>query len=158
MLAGKPVTPLCEQFGFDAEWRKAQLTLIGLDGTMREDVRLLQDRVLTRDVASHIVDRFFAQLALNPQASSLLSSFDLGHLKDRQVEYFKGFGVGFEGADYFENILCYRRGGIPMPLARRMGMRRLRPFSFSRVPSKGIVSIPNIASATVALVFPGHPR
>ena len=60
MPAEKPATPLCEQFGFDAEWREAQLTLIGLDGTMREHVRLLQDSVLTRDAASRIVDQFYA--------------------------------------------------------------------------------------------------
>ena len=67
MSAGKPATPLCEQFGFDAEWRHAQLTLIGLDGTMRENAHLLQDKVLTRDAASRIVDQFYAQLVLNPK-------------------------------------------------------------------------------------------
>ena len=120
MSAGKPATPLCEQFGFDAEWREAQLTLIGLDGTMREHAHLLQDKVLTRDAASHIVDRFFAQLALNPQASALLSSFDLGRLKERQVEYFKGFGVDFEGAGYFESRarvgVAHARVGVPLSL------------------------------------------
>ena len=84
MAAGKPATPLCEQFGFNTAWRDAQLTLIGLDTAMRDDVRLLQNEVLTRDAASRIVDQFFAQLVLNPQAASILSSFDLGHLKERQ--------------------------------------------------------------------------
>jgi len=120
MSVGKPATPLCEQFGFDAEWREAQLTLIGLDGTMREHVHLLQNKVLTRDAASNIVDRFFAQLALNPQASSLLSSFDLEHLKERQVEYFKEFGVGFEGVEYFESRarvgVAHARVGVPLSL------------------------------------------
>jgi len=120
MSAGKPTTPLCEQFGFDAEWREAQLTLIGLDRTMREHVHLLQNKVLTRDAASRIVDQFFAQLALNPQASSLLSSFDLGHLKERQVAYFMEFGVRFEGADYFESRarvgVAHARVGVPLSL------------------------------------------
>lgn len=120
MSVGKPATPLCEQFGFDAEWRNAQLTLIGLDGTMREHAHLLQDKVLTRDAASNIVDQFFAQLALNPQASGLLSSFDLGHLKERQVEYFRGFGVGFEQAGYFESRarvgVAHARVGVPLSL------------------------------------------
>jgi len=120
MSAGKPATPLCEQFGFDASWREAQLTLIGLDDSMSEHVHLLQDKVLTRDAASSIVDRFFTQLALNPQASGILSSFDLGHLKERQVEYFKRFGVGFQGADYFESRarvgVAHARVGVPLSL------------------------------------------
>lgn len=120
MSAGKPATPLCEQFGFDAEWRHAQLTLIGLDGAMYEHVRLMQDKVLTRDAASRIVDQFYAQLVLNPQASSILSSFDLGHLKQRQIEYFKEFGVRFEEADYFESRarvgVAHARVGVPLSL------------------------------------------
>jgi diguanylate cyclase (GGDEF)-like protein len=76
--------------------------------------------VLTRDAASGIVDQFFAQLALNPQASAILSSFDLGHLKGRQVEYFKAFGVGFDGADYFESRarvgVAHARVGVPLSL------------------------------------------
>ena len=120
MSAGKPATPLCDQFGFNAEWREAQLTLIGLDGSMREIVQLLQGTVLTPDAASGIVDQLFAQLARNPQASAILSSFDLGHLKERQVEYFKGFGVGFDGADYFESRarvgVAHARVGVPLSL------------------------------------------
>ena len=120
MSAGKPTTPLCEQFGFDAEWREAQLTLIGLDRSMREVVQLLQSKVLTRDAAARIVDQFFAQLELNPQASGILSSFDLGHLRERQIDYFKGFGVGFDGVDYFESRarvgVAHARVGIPLSL------------------------------------------
>ena len=120
MSAGKPDTPLCEQFGFNAEWREAQLTLIGLDGSMREHVRLLQDKVLTRDATSRIVDQFYAQLALNPQASGILSSFDLGHLKERQIEYFEQFGVRFEEAGYFESRarvgVAHARVGVPLSL------------------------------------------
>ena len=120
MSAGKPATPLCEQFGFDAEWRHAQLTLIGLDGAMYEHVRLLQDKVLTRDASSRIVDQFYGQLVLNSQASGILSSFDLVHLKERQLEYFKEFGVRFEEADYFESRarvgVSHARVGVPLSL------------------------------------------
>jgi diguanylate cyclase (GGDEF)-like protein len=120
MSAGKTATPLCEQFGFDAEWREAQLTLIGLDAAMYEHVRILQDKVLTRDAASRIVDRFYAQLVLHPQSSGILSSFDLGHLKERQIEYFRKFGVRFEEADYFEGRarvgVSHARVGVPLSL------------------------------------------
>jgi diguanylate cyclase (GGDEF)-like protein len=120
MPAGKPATPLCEQFGFDAEWREAQLDLIGLDATMHQSARLLQDNVLTPVAASRIVDQFYAQLALNRQAAGILASFDLGHLKERQIEYFKGFGVGFEDAEYFENRarvgVAHARVGVPLSL------------------------------------------
>lgn len=120
MPAGKPAIPLCEQFGFDAEWRETQLTLIGLHGEMREHVSLLQENVLTSDAVSRIVDQFYVQLATNPQAASILASFDVGHLKQRQIEYFKEFGVRFEEADYFEARarvgVAHARVGVPLSL------------------------------------------
>jgi diguanylate cyclase (GGDEF)-like protein len=120
MAAGKQTTPLCEQFGFDAKWREAQLKLLGLDDSMYEEVRLLQDKVLTAEVASRIFDHFYEQLGRNDQAASILSSFDLGHLKERQIEYIKAFGVGFKEASYFESRarvgVAHARVGVPMSL------------------------------------------
>jgi len=120
MAAGKPATPLCDQFGFDAEWREAQLTLIGLDKHSRDDVRLLHDKLLARAATEQIIDRFYAQLLLNRQAADLLSSFDLGHLKARQVDYFSEFGVRFKDAQYFESRarvgVAHARVGVPLSL------------------------------------------
>jgi two-component system cell cycle response regulator len=120
MPAGKAATPLCEQFGFDAAWREDQLALIGLNGYSRDDVRLLHDKVLTRDITSQIVDRFYTQLALNSQAAELLSSFDLSHLKERQMAYFKDFGVRYKEAEYFEGRarvgVAHARVGVPLSL------------------------------------------
>jgi len=120
MAAGKPATPLCDQFGFDAEWREAQLTLIGLGNHSRDDVRLLHDKLLSRVAAEQIIDRFYEQILLNKQAADLLSSFDLGHLKIRQVEYLSEFGVRFKDAQYFESRarvgVAHARVGVPLSL------------------------------------------
>lgn len=120
MAAGKPATPLCEQFGFDAGWREAQLILIGLDDHTRDDVRLLHDRLLTRAASEQIIDRFYTQLLRNAQAAELLASFDLGHLKSRQVDYLSEFGVRFSDARYFESRarvgVAHARVGVPLSL------------------------------------------
>ena len=92
MPAGKPATPLCEQFGFDAEWRDAQLTLIGLDGAyVRCMCACCTDKLLSREaVAARIIGQFYAQLLLNPQAAGiLLSSFDIGALETKADRLFK---------------------------------------------------------------------
>ena len=102
MSAEKPETPLCEQFGFDAEWRQAQLLLVGLDACPDDQVRQLHEQVLAQEVVEQVVDRFFAQLMRHAQAAELLSSFDLDHLKERQVAYFEVFGVDCRAAEYFE--------------------------------------------------------
>jgi len=120
MAAGKPATPLCDQFGFDAEWREAQLTLIGLDDHSRDEVQLLHGKYFSRASAEQIIDRLYAQLFLNKQAADLLSSFDLGHLKARQVDYFSEFGVKFRDPQYFESRarvgVAHARVGVPLSL------------------------------------------
>jgi two-component system cell cycle response regulator len=120
MPAGKPATPLCDQFGFDASWREAQLVLIGLGTFSREQVRLLHDKVLTRDTAATILDRFYQQLLQHTQAANLLSSFDIGHLKERQVQFFTDFGVRYKEAEYFESRarvgVAHARVGVPLSL------------------------------------------
>ena len=120
MAAGKPATPLCDQFGFDAAWREAQLTLIGLDSHTRDDVRLLHDKLRSREAVEQIIDQFYSQLLLNKQAADLLSSFDIGHLKARQVDYLNEFGVRFRDAGYFESRarvgVAHARVGVPLSL------------------------------------------
>ena len=120
MAAGKPATPLCDQFGFDAAWREAQLTLIGLDSHTRDDVRLLHDKLRSREAVEQIIDQFYSQLLLNKQAADLLSSFDIGHLKVRQVGYLSEFGIRFRDAEYFESRarvgVAHARVGVPLSL------------------------------------------
>lgn len=120
MPARKPATPLCDQFGFDADWREAQLTLIGLDLHSRDDVRLLHSKLLSRPAVGKIIDRFYTQLLRNAQAAELLSSFDLPHLKERQVDYFKELGTHFREAGYFESRarigVVHARVGVPLSL------------------------------------------
>ncbi|HED19003.1 MAG TPA: diguanylate cyclase [Gammaproteobacteria bacterium] len=120
MADRKPATPLCDQFGFDAEWREAQLTLIGLDSHSRDDVRMLHEKLLTREAAERIIDQFCSQLLKNRQVADLLSSFDLRHLKARQVDYFSEFGVRFRDARYFESRaqvgVAHARVGVPLSL------------------------------------------
>lgn len=120
MPAEKPATPLCDHFGFDAEWRTAQLELIGLNEHTKDQVRRLHDLVFAHGAVEHIVDRFYDQLLKNSQASRLLSSFDLEHLKKRQIDYFRGFGVHFEEAEYFESRarvgVAHARVGVPLSL------------------------------------------
>ena len=120
MSAEKAETPLCEQFGFDAEWRQAQLLLVGLDACPDDQVRQLHEQVLAHEVVEQVVDRFFAQLMRHAQAAELLSSFDLDHLKERQVAYFDVFGVNCRSAEYFESRalmgIAHARVGVPLSL------------------------------------------
>ncbi len=120
MPAGKPATPLCDQFGFDTTWRSAQLSLAGLDGFKRDDVRLLHDKVLVHEVTKAAVDRFFEQILQHSQICELLASFDIGHLKQRQVQFFTDFGVRFREANYFESrvriCVVHARVGVPLSL------------------------------------------
>jgi len=120
MPAGKPATPLCDQFGFDADWRDAQLSLVGLDGFSRDDVRLLHEKVLNRETTEAIVDRFYGQILRHPQISELLASFDIGHLKERQVQFFTDFGTRFRDPGYFESRarvgVAHARVGVPLSL------------------------------------------
>jgi len=120
MPAGKPATPLCDQFGFDADWREAQLLLIGLQEYDRERVRLLQTKVLTRDATSAIFERFYQQLYRHQLAAELLSSFDVGHLKERQIQHFMRFGEHYREAEYFESRalvgVAHARVGVPLSL------------------------------------------
>jgi len=120
MPAGNPETPLCEQFGFDADWRQAQLLLVGLDQYPAEQVRQLHEQVLVTEVVGQIVDRFYVQLMRHAQAAELLSSFDLEHLKERQVAHFRAFGCDCGQAEYFETRarigMAHARVGVPLSL------------------------------------------
>ena len=120
MPSRKPETPLCDQFGFDADWRRAQLALIGLDDELRDTVRQLHRRVLTVDASRHIVDRFYEQLLHDSRARSLLASYDIDRLKVTQTTYLADFGVNFRDADYFETRagvgIAHARVGLPLAL------------------------------------------
>lgn len=120
MPAGKPATPLCDQFGFDARWREAHLALVGLDDFSRDHVRLLHDKVLTRDATAQIIDRFYEQVLRHETIAELLSSFDVGHLKQRQIQFFTDFGVRYKEAEYIESRarvgVAHARVGVPLSL------------------------------------------
>jgi diguanylate cyclase (GGDEF)-like protein len=120
MPARKPETPLCEQFGFDADWRRAQLALISLDDESRDTVRQLQQAVLTTDVSRCIVDRFYEQLLHDSRAETLLASYDIERLKATQADYLADFGVDFRDANYFETRarvgIAHARVGLPLAL------------------------------------------
>jgi diguanylate cyclase (GGDEF)-like protein len=116
----KNAFPLCDQFEFHADWRDAQLALIGLDSYSRDDVDWLHDRVLTQDVVASIVERLYEPLMRHAQAAELLSSFDVGHLRERQRQFLAGFGMWFRDPGYFESRLAlgviHARIGVPLSL------------------------------------------
>lgn len=120
MAAGKSATPLCKQFGFDADWRQAQLALIGLTEDPRELALELHQQVLVDDVRRQIVDVFFAHLTTHEQAGRLIASFDPGHLKEKQIGYLETFGVGCREESYFESRarvgVAHARVGVPLGL------------------------------------------
>ncbi len=120
MPARKPETPLCDQFGFDAEWRRAQLSLIGLDDESRDTVRQLHQAVLTVDASRCIIDRFYEQLMHDSRAQTLLASYDIDRLKATQTGYLTDFGVDFRDANYFETRarvgIAHARVGLPLAL------------------------------------------
>ena len=120
MPAGKPQTPLCEQFGFDAGWRQAQLLLVALDQYPAEQVRQLHEQVLVPEAVGQIVDRFYVQLMRHAQAAELLSSFDLERLKERQAAHLREFGHNCGEVEYFETRarigIAHARVGVPLSL------------------------------------------
>lgn len=120
MPAGKPATPLCEQFGFDSAWREAQLRLIGLEEYPRELLRQLHRQVFSREAIMAMIEAFYTQLLRHSQAAELLASFDIGHLKDRQLEYLGSFGENYRDAAYFESRarvgVAHARVGVPLSL------------------------------------------
>jgi diguanylate cyclase (GGDEF)-like protein len=120
MPAGNRPTPLCDQFGFDAQWREAHLTLVGLHEFNRDQVRMLHERVLTRETTEGIVERFYQQILQHHQIADLLGSFDIGHLKERQIHFFNDFGVRCRDAEYFESRarvgVAHARVGVPLSL------------------------------------------
>ncbi|VAW80114.1 hypothetical protein MNBD_GAMMA15-1416 [hydrothermal vent metagenome] len=120
MPARKPETPLCDQFGFNAEWRSAQLSLIGLDDESRDTVRQLHKEVLTPDATSRIVDQFYLQLLHDSRAEALLASYDVDRLKVTQISHLVTLGVDFRDAKYFETRarvgIAHARVGLPLAL------------------------------------------
>ncbi|TCK17110.1 diguanylate cyclase (GGDEF)-like protein [Thiogranum longum] len=120
MPARKPETPLCDQFGFDVDWRRAQLALIGLQEESRDTVRQLHRCVLTDDASQRIVNGFYEQLLHDSRAKSLLESYDIDRLKLTQVAYLTDFGVDFRDAGYFETRarvgIAHARVGLPLAL------------------------------------------
>jgi diguanylate cyclase (GGDEF)-like protein len=120
MPAGKPATPLCEQFGFDSAWREAQLCLIGLEEYPRELIRQLHQQVFSREVIVAMIESFYIQLLRHNQAAELISSFDVDHLKERQIEYLGNFGINYRDAAYFESRaqvgVAHARVGVPLSL------------------------------------------
>ena len=120
MPAGKPETPLCDQFGFDEAWRRAQISLIGLDAESRNTVRELHRRVLSEAATARIIERFYALLEHDARARTLLASYDIERLKATQQEYLAQFGVGFRKAAYFETRarvgIAHARVGLPLAL------------------------------------------
>jgi len=111
---------LCDQFGFDADWRNAQLTLIGLDDESRDTVRQLHRQVLTADASRQIVDQFYERLLNDSRARALLESYDVERLKVTLSAYLTDFGVDFRDASYFETRarvgIAHARVGLPLAL------------------------------------------
>jgi len=120
MSAGKSTTPLCTRFGVDANWRETRLSLIGLGSYHQDQVRLLHNKILTRDTTVDIVDHFFQQLLQHKEAAGLLASFDIGHLKERQIRFFTDYGVCYTEAAYCESRLriglAHMHVGVPLGL------------------------------------------
>ncbi len=111
---------MCDQFGFDADWRNAQLTLIGLDDESRDTVRQLHRQVLTADASRQIVDQFYERLLNDSRARALLESYDVERLKVTLSAYLTDFGVDFRDASYFETRarvgIAHARVGLPLAL------------------------------------------
>lgn len=120
MPAGKPATPLCDQFGFDSDWIEAHMALIGLQGFTRDQVRLLHQRVLDAETAAAIIDRLYLHLRQHAEAEELLSSFDIEHLRERQIRFLMDFGNWFRDAAYIESRanlgVTHARVGVSLSL------------------------------------------
>ncbi|WJW75759.1 diguanylate cyclase [Thiohalobacter sp. IOR34] len=96
-------THYCETYGFDADWRRTRLMLIGLGEEDLDRVPRLHEILCHR--AGEIVERFYDHMTAHPETAPLLNGFDIEVLKRTHAEYLSSFGVDFMGLGYFEERL-----------------------------------------------------
>ncbi len=110
----------CALYGFDAQWQKMQLDLLGLPEGDASFAQRLHEKVLTPEVVTRIIEAFFGKLMEFEQSRRLLSSFDLERLKETQAGYLASFGVDYYSEAYFEERLrvgiAHARVGVPLSL------------------------------------------
>ena len=109
-----------QRYGFDAQWRRQQLELLGLPESPDDCADLLHGRVLAEGVAEQVVTAFFERLLGHEPARRLLSSFDVERLRHTQLDYLNSFGVDYASERYFEERLrvgiAHARVGVPLSL------------------------------------------
>ncbi|MCA1805280.1 MAG: diguanylate cyclase [Xanthomonadaceae bacterium] len=109
-----------QRYGFDAQWRRQQLELLGLSECPEDSAGLLHGRVLGGGVAEQVVAAFFERLLDHEPARRLLSSFDVERLRHTQLDYLNSFGVDYASEAYFEQRLrvgiAHARVGVPLSL------------------------------------------
>jgi two-component system, cell cycle response regulator len=109
-----------QRYGFDAQWRRQQLELLGLSECPEDSAGLLHGRVLGGGVAEQVVSAFFERLLGHEPARRLLSSFDVERLRLTQLDYLNSFGVDYASEAYFEQRLrvgiAHARVGVPLSL------------------------------------------
>lgn len=115
----KGSTHYCDSYGFDAAWRQARLTLLGLSAADLPLGRRLRERIIGPRVAA-IVDGFYVRLLADAEAGRILANIELDRLKASQSEYLRNFGADFTGQGYFEERLrvglVHAWVGVPLSL------------------------------------------
>jgi diguanylate cyclase (GGDEF)-like protein len=109
-----------QRYGFDAQWRRQLLELLGLSECADGCANLLHGKVLSGGVAEAVVMAFFERLMSHEPARRLLTSFDVERLRATQLQYLNSFGVDYASEAYFEQRLrvgvAHARVGVPLSL------------------------------------------
>ena len=119
MIHTSAPTHYCDSFGFDADWRKARLDLLGLSSQDAALARRLRTAVIEPN-ADAVIEAFYAKLFSDAESSRLLAHADRETLAHRQVDYLLRLGEDFATQAYFEDRLriglVHAWVGVPLGL------------------------------------------
>lgn len=138
-LLRSPVATDSMHHTFDQRMRQDRLALLGLRAEDHALVARLQREVIAPHAVA-IIDDLFRQLLAHEEAAAVLrrADLDLDWLKARQRDALLRFGVGFDGAAYFEDRLrlglAYAQHGIPLSVYQG-AHARLEALILAHIPS-----------------------
>ncbi|MFA7387877.1 MAG: diguanylate cyclase [Thiohalobacteraceae bacterium] len=119
MIHTSAPTHYCDSFGFDADWRKARLDLLGLSPQDAALARRLRTAVVEPN-ADALIEAFYAKLLADAESSRLLAHADRERLAHRQIGYLLRLGEDFTNQAYFEDRLriglVHAWVGVPLGL------------------------------------------
>ncbi len=116
----KPDTPISEQLGLDAVWRRTQLRLAALDDMAPDAFKPLQAFLGDSTQIAPVVGAFLDFLDGQPETAALLRSFDRQRLAQSLAAHLRTWTEDFGSAGFFEKqvglALVHVRLGVSLSL------------------------------------------